>query len=109
MMSEILSYIRTLAASSEDRVTKVRRLAQIIRHHGEYRWVGVYDVGAAEVAIIAWSGPGAPAYPTFSSFDLSLVFLLVGRGPTKGTGLPSALFLRRKKRELRAILGDAAI
>jgi putative methionine-R-sulfoxide reductase with GAF domain len=58
-MSEMLSYVRTLAAGSEDRVTKARRLAQIIRDHGQYRWVGVYDVGAEEVAIIAWSGPSA--------------------------------------------------
>jgi len=27
--------------------------------------VGVYDVGAENVSIIAWGGPGAPEYPTF--------------------------------------------
>ena len=31
-----------------------------------YRWVGVYDVGPEFVSIIAYSGPGAPAYPRFS-------------------------------------------
>jgi putative methionine-R-sulfoxide reductase with GAF domain len=66
MMREILNHIRILMASSEDRFEKARELARIIRDHGQYRWVGVYDVGLEEVTIISWSGPGAPAYPTFS-------------------------------------------
>jgi L-methionine (R)-S-oxide reductase len=37
----------------------------VIRALGAYRWVAVYDVSAELVSIIAWSGPGAPAYPTF--------------------------------------------
>jgi putative methionine-R-sulfoxide reductase with GAF domain len=52
--------------SSPDRFEKARELARIIRDQGQYRWVGVYDVGLEEVAIISWSGPSAPAYPTFS-------------------------------------------
>ena len=36
-----------------------------MRTLGPYRWVGVYDVSAELVSIIAWSGPGPPAYPTF--------------------------------------------
>ena len=64
-MNEILNQIRALAANSEDRVTKARELARIIREHGQYRWVGVYDVGPEEVAIFGWSGPGTPAHPTF--------------------------------------------
>jgi putative methionine-R-sulfoxide reductase with GAF domain len=66
MMREILNHIQALVASSEDRFTKARELARIIRDRGHYRWVGVYDVGLEQVAIISWSGPGAPAYPTFS-------------------------------------------
>ena len=66
MMREILNHIQALVASSEDRFTKARELARIIRDRGQYRWVGVYDVGLEQVAIISWSGPGAPAYPTFS-------------------------------------------
>ena len=32
-----------------------------------YHWVGIYDVNirSGTVANIAWSGPNAPAYPTF--------------------------------------------
>jgi putative methionine-R-sulfoxide reductase with GAF domain len=64
-MTEILNHIRTLVVSSQDRFEKARELARIIREHGQYRWVGLYDVGLEKVAIISWSGPNAPAYPTF--------------------------------------------
>lgn len=37
----------------------------MIRHSGSYRWVGVYDVGAEVVSIVAFSGPSAPTYPQF--------------------------------------------
>jgi putative methionine-R-sulfoxide reductase with GAF domain len=46
-------------------VERARQIADAIRALGSCRWVGVYDVSAEWVSIIAWSGPGAPAYPTF--------------------------------------------
>jgi L-methionine (R)-S-oxide reductase len=36
-----------------------------VRSLGNYRWTGLYDVGDLMVSLIAYSGPGAPAYPTF--------------------------------------------
>jgi putative methionine-R-sulfoxide reductase with GAF domain len=51
--------------SSADRVEKARRIAEVVRLANNYRWVGIYDVDEREVAVIAWSGPGAPAYPRF--------------------------------------------
>ena len=36
-----------------------------MRSLGNYRWTGVFGVGKKAVSIIAYSGPGAPAYPTF--------------------------------------------
>jgi putative methionine-R-sulfoxide reductase with GAF domain len=66
MMRETLDQIRTLVMSAADRFEKARQLARIIRDHGQYHWVGVYEVGLEEVAIISWCGPSAPAYPTFS-------------------------------------------
>jgi L-methionine (R)-S-oxide reductase len=65
VMDNTLNQIRTTAASGGDRAERAKRLAELIRKLGEYRWVGVYDVGAENVSIIAWSGPGAPEYPTF--------------------------------------------
>src|SRR5262249_25282735 len=63
--SQVLQQIQSILDSSEDRVAKARRLAEVIRLAGDYRWVGLYDVDDREIAIIAWSGPGAPAYPRF--------------------------------------------
>jgi L-methionine (R)-S-oxide reductase len=60
-----LNQIRTTAASGGDRPERAKRLAELIRKLGGYRWVGVYDVGVENVSIIAWSGPSAPEYPTF--------------------------------------------
>jgi peroxiredoxin/putative methionine-R-sulfoxide reductase with GAF domain len=57
--------LRAIVADEGDRVARARRVAEAIRRHGAYRWVGLYDVGASEVAIVAWSGPGPPAYPRF--------------------------------------------
>lgn len=54
-----------IAAGADDRATKAKRLAEMIQKLGGYRWVGVYDVGAELVSIIAWSGPSAPEFPTF--------------------------------------------
>jgi L-methionine (R)-S-oxide reductase len=65
VVNNVLGQIRSVAAGSDDRAARAKRLAELIRTLGEYRWVGVYDVTAEQVSIIAWSGPGAPEYPTF--------------------------------------------
>jgi putative methionine-R-sulfoxide reductase with GAF domain len=65
VINNVLGQIRSTAAGSDDRAVRAKRLAELIRKLGEYRWVGVYDVGPEQVSIIAWSGPGAPEYPTF--------------------------------------------
>ncbi len=65
VINNTLNQIRSIAASGGDRVGKAQRLADLIRTLGDYRWVGVYDVGREAVSIIAWSGAGAPAYPIF--------------------------------------------
>src|SRR5271167_4476777 len=65
VMDNTLNQIRSTAASGGDRAERAKRLAELIGKLGPYRWVGVYDVGAENVSIIAWSGPGAPQHPTF--------------------------------------------
>jgi putative methionine-R-sulfoxide reductase with GAF domain len=64
-MDETLSKIRSAASSESSRAERAQRTAEVVRALGPYRWVGFYDVSAELVSIIAWSGPGAPAYPTF--------------------------------------------
>jgi GAF domain-containing protein len=65
VMDNTLNQIRSTAASGGDRAGRAKRLAELIRKLGEYRWVGIYDVGAVNVSIIAWSGPSAPEHPKF--------------------------------------------
>jgi L-methionine (R)-S-oxide reductase len=48
-----------------ERSMKARRAADIIREARSYRWVGLYDVSATEIAAIGWTGTEAPAYPRF--------------------------------------------
>ena len=60
-----MSELRRIAESSETREVRARRIAELIRNTGSYRWVGIYDVTPHEIAAIAWSGAGDPAFPRF--------------------------------------------
>ncbi len=42
-----------------------KRIAETIRAARGYRWVGLYEVTATEIAAIAWTGADAPAFPRF--------------------------------------------
>jgi putative methionine-R-sulfoxide reductase with GAF domain len=42
----------------------LRAEAERIRRSGDYRWVGIYAVDAAEIRALAWTGE-APAFPAF--------------------------------------------
>jgi putative methionine-R-sulfoxide reductase with GAF domain len=64
-MKETLSKIRSAASNAGARAERAQQIANVVRALGAYRWVGIYDVGAELVSIIAWSGLAAPAYPTF--------------------------------------------
>ena len=61
MVHEIASVLAEVLPRAE----KARKIAELICRSHNYRWVGVYDVGPELVSIIAYSGPGAPAYPQF--------------------------------------------
>jgi len=65
VMNNTLNQILMTAAGSDDRAVKAKRLAELIQKLGEYRWVGIYDVGREMVSILGWSGPSAPEYPSF--------------------------------------------
>lgn len=64
-MNNTINQIRSTAASGGGRSERAKRLAGLIRKLGDYRWVGIYDVGAEIVSLIAWDGPGAPENPSF--------------------------------------------
>ena len=65
VMNNTLNQILMTAAGSDDRAVKANRLAELIQKLGEYRWVGIYDVGPETVSIVGWSGPSEPAFPSF--------------------------------------------
>ncbi len=62
---DLLRQIIQVVGGSADRTTKVGQLADVLRRAGPYRWVGLYDVTTNEIAVVAWSGAGAPSYPRF--------------------------------------------
>src|SRR5262249_51909989 len=55
------------ADARQSRLDVLRRIADVIRSSGGYRWVGLYDVDheTATVTNFVYSGTGAPGYPTF--------------------------------------------
>ena len=65
MEAEITEAIASALSNRSERNEKARNIAELIRKEGNYRWVGLYDVGPEMVSMIAYSGPSAPAYPEF--------------------------------------------
>ncbi|HEX2776462.1 MAG TPA: GAF domain-containing protein [Candidatus Acidoferrales bacterium] len=65
VINNTLNEIRSLAMTGGDRAAQAKRLAELIRKLGDYRWVGVCDVHPDLVSVIGWSGPSAPVHPEF--------------------------------------------
>jgi L-methionine (R)-S-oxide reductase len=63
--AELTAELVASTTAAEDREGRAERIAAAIRRFGGYRWVGVYDVGEDEVAVVGWDGPAAPTYPRF--------------------------------------------
>ncbi|HEY7306175.1 MAG TPA: GNAT family N-acetyltransferase, partial [Bryobacteraceae bacterium] len=63
-----LQELKRILESVENRTAALQRFADFLRRTEDYRWVGLYDVdnGAGEVRNVVFSGPGAPAHPTFA-------------------------------------------
>jgi L-methionine (R)-S-oxide reductase len=64
-MRAIAEEIREIVAEEGSRILRAEKVAAAIRSHDQYRWVGIYDVTPDVVSIVAYSGPGAPAFRTF--------------------------------------------
>jgi L-methionine (R)-S-oxide reductase len=64
-VADLVAELQAIVASTSTRQDKGRRAAAAIRGVGGYRWVGLYDVGARDIVVIGWAGPGAPMYPRF--------------------------------------------
>ena len=64
-LNQHLDTLRSLGDRAGDRAGKAQQAVELIKTLGSYRWVGLYDVLPAEIAVVAWSGPEAPTYPRF--------------------------------------------
>ncbi len=62
-----LARLREIVAQPQSRKARAQSIADQIRTAGKFRWVGLYNVDhdQSQVTNIAWSGPAAPAFPTF--------------------------------------------
>lgn len=61
----VFEEIVSVLDSTESRVEKARRIAEIIRGSHDYRWTGIYEIAGEEIAAIAWTGADPPAFPRF--------------------------------------------
>jgi GAF domain-containing protein len=57
--------VRREASAAGTIEERAQRIADLVREVTGRRWVGVYRVSGEDVVNLAWSGPAAPAYPTF--------------------------------------------
>src|SRR5262249_2109138 len=60
------SALSDLARAAGTRAERARQAARLVRLLGGYRWVGLYDVSATEISVVAWDGPEGPAHPRFN-------------------------------------------
>jgi GAF domain-containing protein len=83
----LLSSLENIATTVHDRQAAVEQIADLLRRSAGYRWVGLYDIDRAAglVRNVAWSGPGAPEYPTFP-LTMGLTGAAVGLKQTINVG-----------------------
>lgn len=63
---EVATAVGEIAVANDTASRRAQRIAGVIRESGGHRWVGVYEVTDAEVAILGYDGPSAPAFPRFA-------------------------------------------
>ena len=69
MGDSVIAELGAIAASGGSRQERAARAADVVRRATGARWVGIYTVTDAVVTCDGWSGPGAPAYPSFAVTD----------------------------------------
>src|SRR5215510_4533909 len=66
MDETLLGRIRAVTSSGAPRPARAKAAVEAIHAATGARWVGIYTVADRLVGNEAWSGPSAPAHPTFS-------------------------------------------
>jgi len=65
-MNDVLEELQAIVAAPDERSRRARRAAEAIREARGYRWVGLYEVTAAEIVALGWTDAIAPAFPRFA-------------------------------------------
>ena len=60
-----MSDLAQVVHGDASRAARARVAAESIRRAAGARWVGIYSVTGEIVTNVGWSGPSAPAHPTF--------------------------------------------
>jgi L-methionine (R)-S-oxide reductase len=63
--AELTAQLAASSTAAEERERRTASVAAAVRRFGDYRWVGIYDVTAEEIAVVAWDGPAPPTHPRF--------------------------------------------
>jgi L-methionine (R)-S-oxide reductase len=63
--SDLVDAVRREAETDATLEERAQRIAELIRTGTGRRWAGIYRVTDERVTNLAWSGPDAPAYPSF--------------------------------------------
>lgn len=66
MDDSVIAQLGVIATGQGSRQERARLAADMVRQATGARWVGIYTVTGAVVTCDGWSGPGAPAYPSFA-------------------------------------------
>lgn len=61
----LVAELAAISSAPEERDHRAMRVTATIRRFCGYRWVGIYDVCADEIAVLGWDGPAPPAHPRF--------------------------------------------
>jgi len=64
-MNETLRDLARAVDSERERGVRAHDAAEIVRRARGFRWVGIYDVGDDEFALIGFTGESPPAHPRF--------------------------------------------
>lgn len=65
-LSNLEKHVGEIVGDSGPREERLRAVASEIHAAGAYRWVGIYQVTATQVRMLAFSGPHPPAHPVFA-------------------------------------------
>lgn len=64
-LDQLVDEVARISGGPGGRAQRAQRVVDLVRTRSGYRWVGVYTVDASSVSVDAYSGPGAPAFPSF--------------------------------------------